>query len=78
VKEFALSSLKLRDELIEGIKKRHGYEKDLPHPVFALSLFQAIYALMGKPTARIEGLIDGMMAEAKEKQLAEVAVHEGA
>ena len=78
IKEFALSSLKKRDKIVAEISERYGYEKELPHPVFALSLFLAIYTLMGKPTKRIEHLIEVMMTEAKEKGVEEVFVHESA
>ncbi|MCX6803735.1 MAG: hypothetical protein NTY48_04150 [Candidatus Diapherotrites archaeon] len=74
VKEFALSAIGLREKLIKEIKTKYNYQRELPHPVFSLSLFLAVFKLLEKSTIQLDNLIDSLMIEAKNEE-AKVVVY---
>jgi len=73
---FLLSkrAIEMRAGLIEEIKKKFNYTKDVPHPVHSLALFLAVYKILGKPTHRIDGVIDMLMKEAAKEKIAEKVI----
>ena len=76
IKRLAINSLKLREKLLVDIKNKYLFEKELPHPVFALTLFMAIYILTNKPVDRIEKCMDILMNEAKKEEKLKVVICE--
>jgi anaerobic magnesium-protoporphyrin IX monomethyl ester cyclase len=76
VREFSLSAVKLREEIIKEIKDKYNYKKELPHPVFSLSLFLAVYQQLKKPTNELYKIIDSMMKEAKDAKEVDVRAYE--
>jgi len=76
IKSLAMNSLKLREKLFIDIKNKYLYEKELPHPVFALTFFMAIYILINKPIDRIEKCISILMNEAKKEEKLKVVICE--
>jgi radical SAM superfamily enzyme YgiQ (UPF0313 family) len=76
VKSASLYALKIRPILVDYIKSKYSYSGDLPHPVFALTLFWAFYSAIGKSTKNIETVVDKLMSKAIEPEKQIIALKE--
>jgi radical SAM superfamily enzyme YgiQ (UPF0313 family) len=70
IKSLAEESLALREELVRKITKMYNWKGVIPHPIYGLTLFLAIYKIIGMNTDKIEILIDKLM----KKNMAEIKV----
>jgi len=61
VKDLAAKSIKLRDKLMEDILNKYDWEGVVPHPLYGLVLFLAVYKIIGRSTSRIENSINHLM-----------------
>jgi radical SAM superfamily enzyme YgiQ (UPF0313 family) len=61
MKEAAKKALMLRDGIVAEIKNKYNFTEDLPHPVYALTLFWAFYVAVNKDPKRIELLVGELM-----------------
>ncbi len=67
--ELAEQSLKLRDLLLQETLSKYDWRGVVPHPLFGLITFLAIYKILGKNTEKIENLIDKLMQSETENVL---------
>jgi len=63
VNMVARQSLDLREKLLSMILKKYNWKGVVPHPLYGLILFLAVYKLLQRDTSRIEDLIDRIMSE---------------
>lgn len=61
VRNLAENSIKLRDSLLPKILAKYNWNGVVPHPLYGLVLFLAIYQLLNLDTSKIENLIDKIM-----------------
>jgi len=61
VKVLAEDSIKLRDLLISSILKEYEWKSVVPHPLYGLALFLAVYKKLNLDTSKINSLIKEIM-----------------
>jgi len=62
VKKLAEESIILRDLLIPSILKEYEWKGVVPHPLYGLALFLAVYKKLNLDTSKIESLIQKVMS----------------
>jgi len=68
IRLVAEESIKIREGLLNNILKERKWTGVVPHPLQGLTLFLAVYKILNLRTARIESLINRILAKEEQEQ----------
>jgi radical SAM superfamily enzyme YgiQ (UPF0313 family) len=74
IRLLASKSIKLRGESADKFLRKYNWKGVVPHPLHGLTLFLAVYRVLGFNTDRIEHLIDKMMLEESKQAITHEAI----
>ncbi|GAI67102.1 unnamed protein product, partial [marine sediment metagenome] len=72
IRELATKSVKLRKELLDKILKKYNWTGIVPHPLYGLILFLAVYKILNLKTDKIENSIDKILMKESEESKQEI------